>query len=100
MTASSIIWPAVRTVNRSPRPWSKMISGGTRESAQASTAASGFWPSVSMLRVSLSCHGCSALPSAKRLLPWSMRLQVAFAVDSCMLLGKGEGEVCDSSDDS
>ena len=29
------------------------------------------------------CHGWSGLPSAKRRLPCSMRLHVAFAVDSC-----------------
>ena len=38
-----------------------MISGGTRESEQASTAASGVCRSISDSRVSASCHGCSGL---------------------------------------
>ena len=33
--------PAVRTGNRSPTPWSKMISSGTRESEQLRMATDG-----------------------------------------------------------
>src|SRR6187200_446944 len=41
-TLGSMTWPAVRTTKRSPRPWSKMISAATRESAQPKKIANGF----------------------------------------------------------
>ena len=38
------ILPATRITKRSPSPWSKTISGGTRESEQQTTIAKGFCP--------------------------------------------------------
>jgi len=35
MTSLLTTFPATRTTNKSPSPWSKMSSGGTRESAHA-----------------------------------------------------------------
>ena len=42
--AESMTWPAVRTTNMSPRPWSKMISAATRLSEQPNTTAVGCCP--------------------------------------------------------
>jgi hypothetical protein len=42
--------PAVRTTNKSPNPWSKIISGGTRESAQLNIAAKGFCVKATLVR--------------------------------------------------
>ena len=52
-TAESMTWPAVRTTNMSPRPWSKMSSAATRLSAQPNTTAVGFWPSARLARCSM-----------------------------------------------
>src|SRR5882757_9881697 len=42
--------PATRNTNRSPSPWSKMISTGTRESEHPRIVANGSWPPVSSAR--------------------------------------------------
>src|SRR5207249_7815107 len=42
--AGSAMFPATRTTNRSPSPWSKTTSGGTRESEQPRMMANGCWP--------------------------------------------------------
>ena len=42
--------PATRITNRSPRPWSKTSSTGTRESEQPRITANGFWPATNSLR--------------------------------------------------
>jgi len=63
-------FPATRTTNRSPMPWSNRTSGGTRESEQVSTVAKGccpFWP-VSDRRAA-SWRGCTEAPATKRVLP-------------------------------
>jgi hypothetical protein len=62
-TASSITLPATRITNRSPRPWSKTSSGGTRLSAQEMMVANGFWPPASDLRRARSASGCSTRPA-------------------------------------
>ena len=59
-TAESSTWPAVRTTNMSPRPWSKMISAATRLSAHPNTTAVGFWPSARLARC------CDALAGVLR----------------------------------
>ena len=68
-TAESMTWPAVRTTNMSPRPWSKMISAATRLSAQPNTTAVGFCASARLARCSMLWLGCSGLPATKRSLP-------------------------------
>jgi A/G-specific adenine glycosylase len=68
-TAASSTCPAVRTTNRSPRPWSKMISAATRLSPQPKTTAVGFWAAVRLARRSMLWLGCSGLPATKRSLP-------------------------------
>src|ERR1700754_428717 len=67
--AESMTWPAVRTTNMSPRPWSKMISAATRLSAQPNTTAVGFCPSARLARWSTLWLGCSGFPATKRSLP-------------------------------
>src|SRR5690349_14888653 len=68
-TAESMTWPAVRTTNMSPRPWSKMISAATRLSAQPNTTAVGCCDSARLARYSMLWLGCSGLPATKRSLP-------------------------------
>src|SRR6476469_1506153 len=68
-TAASMTWPAVRTTNMSPSPWSKMISAATRLSAQPNTTAVGFFPAASLARSSMLGLGCSGSPATKRSLP-------------------------------
>jgi len=46
--------PAMRITKRSPSPWSKTVSTGTRESEQPSTTAKGFWPDTASLRCAAS----------------------------------------------
>ncbi len=82
ITASSMTCPAVRTVNRSPMPASKMMSGLTRASEQLSTAASGSCVSTTASRASALRFGCSGLPSANLRLPANMRLHTPLAVPS------------------
>ncbi len=41
MFSDDATFPAIRVTNRSPKPWSKTISIGTRESAQPKKAANG-----------------------------------------------------------
>ena len=40
-TDGATMLPAIRTTNRSPKPWSNRISTGVRESEQPSTMANG-----------------------------------------------------------
>ena len=42
--------PATRMTNRSPSPWSKTISAGTRESEQPRIMANGSWPAATSAR--------------------------------------------------
>src|SRR5262245_12244994 len=42
--------PATRMTKRSPRPWSKTISAGTRESEHPRMMAKGSWPAINSLR--------------------------------------------------
>lgn len=46
-TAASMMCPAVRTTNMSPRPWSKITSAATRESPQPNSTAVGCCPLAS-----------------------------------------------------
>mmetsp|Transcript_82937 Transcript_82937/g.213700 ORF Transcript_82937/g.213700 Transcript_82937/m.213700 type:complete len:211 (-) Transcript_82937:39-671(-) len=61
--------PATRTTKRSPRPWSKTISTGTRESAQARIAVCGNCLLISARRSKALFSGRFALPIQKRALP-------------------------------
>mmetsp|Transcript_114095 Transcript_114095/g.317434 ORF Transcript_114095/g.317434 Transcript_114095/m.317434 type:complete len:290 (-) Transcript_114095:3-872(-) len=64
--------PATRTTKMLPKPWSKMSSGGTRESAQLSTATVGNCFEMSARRSKAEASGRDALPIQKRALPrWS-----------------------------
>ena len=47
---SATTCPAERTMKSSPAPWSRTISGLTRESEQLTMMAKGFWPSASCAR--------------------------------------------------
>src|SRR4029077_17393597 len=67
--AESMTWPAVRTTNMSPRPWSKMISAATRLSAQPNSTAVGRCPEASLARSAMLWLGCSGSPATKRSLP-------------------------------
>lgn len=44
------MFPATRMTNRSPRPWSKTISAGTRESEHPRMMANGSWPAANSMR--------------------------------------------------
>src|SRR6476619_3810593 len=68
-TAASMTWPAVRTTNMSPSPWSKMISAATRLSAQPNTTAVGFCPAANLARSAMLWLGCAGVPATKRSLP-------------------------------
>jgi hypothetical protein len=72
-------WPASRTTKRSPRPSSKTISGGTRESEQLRTTAKGCCsPSTWCIRTA-PWSGCSRCPSRKRALPARRRANASSA---------------------
>src|SRR5690606_37823003 len=68
-TELSMTWPAVRTTNMSPRPWSKISSPATRESPQPNRMALGCWPEASLARSAMPWLGCSTLPLTNRSLP-------------------------------
>lgn len=70
-TSGPVTWPAVRTTNRSPSPWSKMISAARRESEQPKSTAKGFWAGAISERRSASWLGCSSMPATNRWLPAS-----------------------------
>ena len=89
--------PAVRTVNRSPMPASKIISGLTRASEQLNTAASGSCVSITASRASTLRFGCSSLPSVNLWLPANMRLHTPFAVPSTSFWSTNVSSVIDST---
>ena len=67
-TLGLVTFPATRTLKISPRPMSKIISEGVRESMQESTMAIGCWPCA----VPSSCRvksRVSCLPVRKRSFP-------------------------------
>jgi hypothetical protein len=53
MTSGETTLPATRTMNNSPKPASKISSGGTRESLQPMMVANGRWPFARSASVSL-----------------------------------------------
>src|SRR6185503_7113684 len=66
----SMTWPAVRTTNMSPSPWSKISSAATRLSAQPNTTAVGFCcRSARLARCWMLWLGCAGCPAMKRSLP-------------------------------
>src|SRR5713226_6550946 len=67
--APPITLPATRTTKRSPTPWSKSISGGTRESAQPTITAMGCWPSARGRKSSGPRRGLTGAPFTNRSLP-------------------------------
>src|SRR5262245_51515725 len=71
--------PATRMTKRSPKPWSKTNSMGTRESLQPRIVANGFCPVVSLLRQSLLAWPWMDSPATKRLLPSSNRCRASAA---------------------
>ena len=75
------MFPATRMMNMSPMPWSKTISGGTRESEQLRTMVKGVWLSMS-LWVRWSSADWLA---TKRLLP-SLRMPSAFCAEIMVFL--------------
>ncbi len=68
-TAVSMAWPAVRTTNMSPRPWSKISSAATRLSEQPNTTAVGLCPAARLARCSTLWLGCCGFPATNRSLP-------------------------------
>src|SRR5262245_1000633 len=62
-------FPATRTMNRSPTPWSKISSGGTRESAQPTMMAPGRCPAASGRKSCGVRRGPVASPFTNRWLP-------------------------------
>ena len=73
--------PATRFTNRSPTPMSKMISTGTRESAQLRTPIEGICPSAPVFTTCSCCHECDSMPPpTKRLLPASSSLRASACV--------------------
>lgn len=79
-TASSSTSPAERTVRRSPSPWSKTSSGGTRESTQPRTSAKGCWARVSWSRTDGDSCGCSCRYVRQRRLPAISRRRASSGV--------------------
>jgi len=74
------MFPATRMTNRSPKPWSKTISTGTRESEHPRIAANGFWPAASSLRSAwLGCVAPLRTSDAKRRFPSRSRSSAARA---------------------
>jgi hypothetical protein len=70
-TSGPITCPAVRITNRSPRPWSKMISAASRESEQPNSTANGRCPGASAARRPASWFGCTGAPATNRPVPAS-----------------------------
>mmetsp|Transcript_88591 Transcript_88591/g.255544 ORF Transcript_88591/g.255544 Transcript_88591/m.255544 type:complete len:244 (-) Transcript_88591:240-971(-) len=69
---TSKAFPATRTTKMSPRPWSKMISVGTRESEQPRMATQGNCFEINARRSNALASGRVALPVQNRALPrWS-----------------------------
>src|SRR5215472_9800115 len=71
VTRPSMVCAPVRTANRSPIPWSKTVSGGTRESMQDTIVANGSCPAATRSRRSVSWSGCSRCPATQWRLPAS-----------------------------
>ena len=69
--------PATRMTNRSPRPWSKTISAGTRESEQPRMTANGSWfGAVSSRRLRIGgCRLWADASAANRRLPSRRRIE-------------------------
>mmetsp|Transcript_21847 Transcript_21847/g.75112 ORF Transcript_21847/g.75112 Transcript_21847/m.75112 type:complete len:274 (+) Transcript_21847:660-1481(+) len=63
-------FPATRITKMSPKPWSKIISVGTRESEQPSTATEGNCFEIKALRSKALFSGLFARPVQKRVLPF------------------------------
>src|SRR5699024_8780690 len=79
-TDGSTMWPALRITKRSPRPWSKTTSAGTRESEQPNTSANGFWWPASSARRWGSWCSCRLLPATSRWLPSGSRVSAESGV--------------------
>mmetsp|Transcript_13859 Transcript_13859/g.31687 ORF Transcript_13859/g.31687 Transcript_13859/m.31687 type:complete len:205 (+) Transcript_13859:49-663(+) len=84
--------PATRTTKMSPRPWSKMISVGTRESEQPRMATTGDCLEMSARRSKALASGRTAAPVQNRALPrcrssktsWGGRARaLAWEVSAC-----------------
>ena len=86
-TAWSRISPAVRTTKRSPRPTSKIISTGTRESEQEITTAAGVCPLRSSLLRGASWFGRSSLKLMNLSFPASNASHTAGGVLSTLRKG-------------
>mmetsp|Transcript_57809 Transcript_57809/g.126677 ORF Transcript_57809/g.126677 Transcript_57809/m.126677 type:complete len:221 (+) Transcript_57809:622-1284(+) len=63
-------FPATRTTNMSPRPWSKTISTGTRESEHPKTAVNGNCFEINALRSKALASGRWAAPIQNRAFPF------------------------------
>src|SRR6478735_6984774 len=79
-TLGSRTCPAVRTTNRSPRPWSKMISAATRESAQPKKIANGFCFAAIRCRNCTSWCGWARSSAMNRALPSASTRQASSGV--------------------
>src|SRR4051812_44497947 len=81
MSTLSRTSPAVRTTKMSPRPTSKIISGGTRESEQLRITAKGFCSFVMDCRRVIKSEPCGALdsPATNLAFPSSRRVVAASA---------------------
>ena len=58
--------PAMRTTKRSPTPWSKISSGGVRESAQVRTPTDGDCPNSPVWAMRSCCQECAFIPPATK----------------------------------
>src|SRR5690606_17107946 len=79
-TSEPTTCPAVRTTNRSPNPWSKMISAARRETAQPNSTANGRCRGANATRRSAFWLGWRNAPVTNRWLPASNACNAAAGV--------------------